>query len=114
MRRPIETLRYTGREDEVLSQVRDMFEKVDLVVESNVVEEHQVLMDLPHIADVRYDREAELLRQQTDGEKFAYSAQPSAIGLDEIERSVGEKILEEDAVRDVFAGSDFHWFDLSR
>ena len=37
---------------------------------SNAVEEHQMLMKLSHISDMRSKRQVEFLRQKTDGEKF--------------------------------------------
>ena len=52
-------------------EMRDVFEKHHFMIESDVIEEHQVLMQLPHIADVGHDRQAKLLGHQADGEKLA-------------------------------------------
>jgi len=52
----------------VLLQMRDVFQKDDFVVERNVVEEHQMLVQLPHVAYVGNDRQATTSCHQTHGE----------------------------------------------
>jgi hypothetical protein len=49
---------------EILAQVVDMLEKDCFVIHGNVVEQHQVLMDLAHIADVRHHWQSEFARHQ--------------------------------------------------
>ena len=41
--------------NEVFSQMRDMFEKDNFVAKRNMIEQHQMLMNLAHITDVRHD-----------------------------------------------------------
>jgi hypothetical protein len=45
----------------------DVLKKVHFVVECHTVKEHQVLMNLAHVANMRNDRQLELLCHQTDG-----------------------------------------------
>ncbi len=71
----VETTGHARGKDEVVRKMRDMFEENDFVVERNVVEEHEVLVDLPYVANVRHDRQTKFLRQQADSEKFAHAGQ---------------------------------------
>ena len=86
--------------------MRDVFEKNRFMIESDVIEEHQVLMYLPHIADVGHDGQTNLLCHQADGEKLADTAEPGAIRLDEMDSSVVQKVFEEDAIGYVLTGCD--------
>ena len=54
----------------MLPQMRNVFKEQSLVAKRNVVEQDQVLMDLAHVADVGYHREAEFTGEQTDSNKF--------------------------------------------
>lgn len=56
--------------DEVRLQVRDALEEGRLVSQGNMVEKNQMLMNLSHLAHVRNDSQAELLRQQAHRKKF--------------------------------------------
>ena len=49
---------------------------IDFMIESDVVEEHQMLMQLPHVADVGHDWQTNLLGHQADGKKLADTAEP--------------------------------------
>ena len=44
-------------------QVRDAFEKQRIVPKGNVVEEHQVLMNLAHVSHVGNHRQSEFARE---------------------------------------------------
>jgi len=44
-------------------QVWDAFQKQRIVPEGNVVEEHQVLMNLAHVSDVGNHRQSEFARE---------------------------------------------------
>src|SRR4051812_21437641 len=68
--RVIDTTADQGRRLEILAQVRDIFQEQRLVPERNVVEEHQVLMNLAHVANMRHDRQSKLSRQKTDGDEL--------------------------------------------
>jgi hypothetical protein len=74
--------------------MRDVFEKYDLVAEGNVIEEHEMLVQLAHVANVRNHRQTKLLCHQADGEKFAYASEPGAIRLNEMHTTVMEEILK--------------------
>ena len=99
-------------ENKVIFEMRDVFEKHCFMIESDVIEEHQVLMYLPHVPDVGHDWQTDLLCHQADGEKLADTAEPGAIRLDEMDSSVVEKVLEEDAVGYVLTGCDFYRCDF--
>ena len=47
----------------MLAQVRNMFEKNHFVPERDVIEQNQMLVQLPHVTDVRHDRHAEFAAQ---------------------------------------------------
>ena len=42
--------------DEMTAQMRDVFQEDHLVSKRNIIEQHEVLMDLPHVADMRHYR----------------------------------------------------------
>jgi hypothetical protein len=90
----------------MILQMRDMLKKVLCMVERYVVEEHQMLMNLAHVADVRHHRQLEFLRHQADGQKLAHTCEPRAICLDKVHTTIPEVILEHDPVGDVFTGSN--------
>ena len=76
-------------------QMRDVFQKHDLVAERNVIEQHEMLVQLAHVANVGNHRQAKLLRHQADGEKLAHAREPGAIRLHEMHATVMEEVLEE-------------------
>ena len=47
-------------------QVRNVFQKQRFMPNRHVIEQYQMLMKLPHVANVRHDRNAEFFRQQAD------------------------------------------------
>ena len=96
----------------MLLQMRDVFQKDDFVVERDVVEEDEVLVQLPHVAYVGNDRQAKLLGHQTHGEKFAHPRKARAVRLNEMHACVMEEVLEEDAVWDVFPCGNSYGRDL--
>jgi hypothetical protein len=44
--------------NEMLPQMRNVLKKYHFMAQRNVVEQHQMLMELPHIPDVWYHRNA--------------------------------------------------------
>ena len=68
------------------------------------VEEHQVLVNLPHVAHVGHDGQVELLGQQADGNELADAADARAIDLDEVGGAGLHVVLEEHPVRNMLAG----------
>ena len=55
----IDAILYRGRSHEMFPQVRDALEKQRIVPKGNVVEEHQVLMNLAHVSHVGNHRQSE-------------------------------------------------------
>ncbi len=86
----------------MLPKMGNVFQKDNLVAERNVVEQDEVLVQLPHIANVRYDGHAKLAAKQTHRNEFTDASHASRIHLDESRASGQQIILEDDAVRDVF------------
>jgi hypothetical protein len=63
----------------VLAQMRDVFEKDNLVADRDTIEQNQMLMQLPHIADMRHDRNAKLAAEQAHNQKLAHPGHPQRI-----------------------------------
>lgn len=78
----------------MLPQVRNVFKEQSLVAKRNVVEQDQVLMDLPHVADVGYYRKAKFAGEQADGDKFRNSGKARAIGLNDMDCTRLHEIVE--------------------
>jgi len=53
------------RMDKVLAQVRDVFEEDHFIAQGDVVEEHEMLVNLPHVADMGNDRHSGFPAKQT-------------------------------------------------
>ena len=70
----------------VLAEVGDGLEKKLLVRQGDVLEEHQVLVDLPHVADVGDDADRVPVRQEHDCEVLTDPGESGAIGLDDADR----------------------------
>ena len=87
-------------------EVWNVFQEQLFVPQRGVIKVHQVLVDLPHVADVGYDRQAKLSRQQADAEKLADAANAGSIHLYPLDRSRLHKILEDNSVRNMLAQSD--------
>ena len=68
----------------MLLQMRDVFQEQSFVAQGDVVEQNQVLMDLPHVANVRYHREAKFASEQADRDKFRNSGKACAIRLNDM------------------------------
>src|SRR5579885_2278971 len=92
-----------------LAQMRNVFEKHHRMPKSDVVEQHQVLMNLTHIANVRHNRQPELARKQADREELADSRHPRAIHLHKMHRVFAYEVLEQHSIGNVFAERDAEW-----
>src|SRR5579883_814767 len=99
---------------EVLTQMRDMFEKESFMPHGNVVEQDQVLMDLPHIADMRHHRETVFTGKQAGGDELRYAGKPGAVGLHKMDGFGFDKVLEEHKIGHVLAERYSHRYDLAR
>ena len=60
MRCFVEAVNDLGWKDEVLLEMRNVFQKYHFMVERNVVEEHKMLMQLPHVTYVGNYRQSKL------------------------------------------------------
>ena len=69
----------------MLLQVRNTFEEKRLVAKGNVVEQHQMLVNLSHISHVRYHRQAKSPRQHAYHDKFRDARNPGAIDLHNVD-----------------------------
>jgi len=68
--------------DKVFSQMRDVFEKDKVVAEGDVVEQDEVLVQLPHVPNVRDDGHAKLPAKQTHSDEFADAGHAGRVHLD--------------------------------
>lgn len=94
--------------DEVVAQVRDVFQKDGWQIQTNVVEQDEVLMQLSHVADMGHDRDAELLAQQTHGDELTNPSDAHGIDLDESSALGLEVVFENNTVGHVLAEGEFH------
>src|SRR5215469_13616175 len=76
-----------------------------------MVEDDQMLMDLPHVPYMRHDWKVLLAGQKTDGQELAHAREPCAVSLYEVHRTTLHEVLEHDAVRNMLPGCDFHRCD---
>src|SRR5216684_1369042 len=76
------TAAHLCRENEMTAQMRDMLEKQGFVSQCDVVEEHEMLMQLSHVTYVRRQWKTKLSRKETDRKKLTHASQPCAVGLD--------------------------------
>ena len=54
------------------AQVRDVLQEQDFVRQRDVVEQDEVLVQLPHISNVRHYWKEEFLRKKADGKKLTH------------------------------------------
>ena len=87
----------------MLLQVRNMLQEKCLMSQRNMIEQDQMLMQLPHIAYMRYNRDAELAAQKANGDKLAHPSYPYRIHLDKTGRTRLQIVLKNDPVGNMFA-----------
>ena len=104
---------YLCRIDEMCSEMRNVFKKLCLESEANMIEENQVLMHLAHITHVGHDRKVEDLREEADGEELAHACDSRTVNLDEGKGFGFHEVLEQDPVRDVLACGDLNRADCA-
>jgi hypothetical protein len=92
----------------MLAEVRDVFKEDGGQVETDVIEEHEMLVELAHIIDVWDDGDAELLTHDAHGKKLAYTRDADGIDLDEPGAFGLQVVFENHVVRHVFAEGQFH------
>ena len=83
--------------------MRDGFEKNRFVIETDVVEEHEMLMQLPHVADVGNHGHAGLPGHEADDQKLADPGHAHRIHLTDGHAAALEIVFEEDPVGHMFA-----------
>ena len=66
--------------------MRDVFKQKRLMIETDVVEQDQMLVNLTHITNVWNDRDMFFSRHQRDGDKLAYAGDAESVNLAETER----------------------------
>ena len=76
------------------AQMRDVFQENRFVTQRDMIKQDQVLMDLPHIANMRHHRNTVFPRQQADCNELADATEPHTIGLQESRRVRLQIILE--------------------
>ena len=94
--------------NEMAGQMWDVFEEQRLVTECNVIEQHEVLMQLPHIAHVRYNRQPHCPRKKAYCEELRYSREPGAVCLHIMNSTGLQEIFEQNAIGNVLAGRKFY------
>lgn len=87
--------------------MRDMLEEFGLKSQPDMVEENQMLVHLPHVANVRYYRKIEDFRKEADGQELTDTRHSRAVDLDKGKRFRFYEVLEQDTVCDMFPGCDF-------
>ena len=75
--------------------------------EFNMIEQDQMLMELPHIAYMWYHRDTEFFRQEADGDEFTDPSHPDGIYLHESGRTGLQIVLEDDLVGYMFSQCEF-------
>src|SRR6266478_4025562 len=80
----------------------------------NVVEQGEVLMQLPHVPDMGRHRAAKLLRKNADREKLAHSRQSGAVGLDVVKCFGLQEILEHYPIGNVLPCCDSYRRNFAR
>ena len=78
----------------MILEMGDVLEKCHIVIERDVIEEHEMLMHLAHVPDMGNDGKVEELRHEADGQELADSRDASAVHLNERKRFGSEEVLE--------------------
>ena len=90
----------------MLLKVRDALQKQCRMSHGDVIEQHQVLMNLPHIADMRNYGQPKLAGQKAHGKKLGDTGHAGAVHLHKMHGAGLHEILEHDAIGDVFTKSN--------
>jgi len=89
--------------NKMLLQMRNMFEEQRLMPHGDMIEQDQMLVQLPHITHVRNYRYPVFAAKQTDGDEFAHPSDPYGVYLYESRTAGLQIVLEYDPVRHVLA-----------
>lgn len=91
----VDSTLHLGRVDEVVPQVGNVLQEEAIQPQAHVVEQHQVLVELTHVAYVRDYRKAELPREQDHGKELADAGHAHRVYLDEPRGSGLHEVLEQ-------------------
>src|SRR6202522_238966 len=94
----VHTILHLRGMEEVLAKMRNVLQELCFQPQPDMVEEHQVLMQLPHVANVRHHGKIEDPGEKTYREEFADPRDPGAIDLDKRQRLGLHEVLEQDTV----------------
>ena len=87
-------------------EVRNVLQKCLRMVQSNVIEQYQMLVNLPHVTNVRNNRNFILPRQHAYRKKLTDSTHTGAIWLYETNAARFKIVLENDAIRNMLSYSN--------
>ncbi len=73
------------------------------------IEEHEMLMDLPHIANMRNYWNAIFSCKQADSQKLADTAKPGAVRLEKADTFCLQIVFEYHSIGSMFAESNRQW-----
>ena len=88
-------------------QMWNVFEKYYFVTQRDAIEEHEMLMQLAHIPNMRHDRNAKFTAQQAHGKELAYSCDSRRVHLDKRSTLCLKIILEDHSIWNMFAHRQF-------
>ena len=88
--------------------MRDVLEEDGFVVEGDVIEQHEVLVDLAHVANMRDHGNSEFFCKKADNQKLAHSGHTQGIDLADGHRSGLEIVFKKNPVRHMLASGNLH------
>src|SRR5208282_6611733 len=86
LRRDVNSALDSRRMNEMFAHVGNAFEEHRLMPDRDVIEQNEVLVNLPHVADVRHHRQSEFPREQAHRDELGNPREPRAIRLHEMQR----------------------------
>src|ERR1700691_2414190 len=87
-----------GRIHEVPAQAGNVLKEDDRMAKRHVIEQDQVLVNLPHISHMRHHRHLVSPRQQADREELSNAGQPRAIRLRKVHGATYHEVAEHYAI----------------
>ena len=92
-------------------EMRDALEEYCFVSHGNVIEQNQMLVNLPHVTDVRNHAQSEFSRQQAHCEELGYPGHPRTVYLHDLRRLRLHEVLKHDSVWNVLPQRNGDWLD---
>ena len=87
--------------NEMLAQMGDVFEKDFFQAERDVIDQYQMLVNLPHVANMRHDFQPEFFCQQTYCQEFTDTANAGTVNLNKGCRAGLDKVFKYNPVGDM-------------